>query len=136
MTPSDYVFHTTWRVRGDLEEVRSIITDGADYPRWWPAFCLAARELEPGDELGVGRRVEVAGLATPTPTPTPDATTVPGVLPSITPTPTATATPTPAVGQLPDTASDEASGHATIVVMVGLATVLAGSVWLRHRRRA
>ena len=56
---SDYVFHTTWRVRGDLEEVRSIIADGADYPRWWPAFCLAARELEPGDERGVGRRVEV-----------------------------------------------------------------------------
>jgi hypothetical protein len=59
MTASDFVFHTAWRVRGDLEEVRSIITDGADYPRWWPAFCLAARELESGDERGVGRRVEV-----------------------------------------------------------------------------
>lgn len=56
---SDYVFRTTWRVRGDLDEVRAIIADGADYPRWWPAFCLAAREREPGDEHGVGRQVEV-----------------------------------------------------------------------------
>jgi hypothetical protein len=59
MTASDYVFHSTWRIPGELEEVRSIIADGADYPRWWPAFCLAAREVEPGDERGIGRRVEV-----------------------------------------------------------------------------
>jgi hypothetical protein len=59
MAANDYVFRSTWRVHGDIEEVRSIIADGADYPRWWPAFCLDARELEPGDERGVGRRVEV-----------------------------------------------------------------------------
>ncbi|MDQ3870419.1 MAG: polyketide cyclase [Chloroflexota bacterium] len=59
MAASDYVFRSTWRVRGTLDEVRSIIADGGDYPRWWPSFCLAARELEPGDERGVGRRVEV-----------------------------------------------------------------------------
>jgi hypothetical protein len=59
MAANDYVFRNTWRVRGDIDEVRSIIADGADYPRWWPAFCLDARELEPGDQRGVGRRVAV-----------------------------------------------------------------------------
>jgi hypothetical protein len=59
MAANDYVFRSTWRVRGDVDEVRSIIADGADYPRWWPSFCIAARERAPGDEWGVGRRVEV-----------------------------------------------------------------------------
>jgi hypothetical protein len=49
-----YRFVTRWRVRGTVEEVTAVFRRGADLPRWWPAVYLSAREVDPGDERGLG----------------------------------------------------------------------------------
>jgi hypothetical protein len=37
-----------WRVKASAEEVFEILRRQTEYPRWWPAVCLAARETRPG----------------------------------------------------------------------------------------
>lgn len=59
MALNEYHFITTWRVPGSVEEVTEIIADGTDLPRWWPAVYLDVRELEPGDERGVGKVIDL-----------------------------------------------------------------------------
>ena len=59
MPANEYHFITHWRVHGTPEEVAKILSDAADLPRWWPAVYLDVRVLEPGDENGVGRYVEL-----------------------------------------------------------------------------
>jgi len=59
MALNEYHFITTWRVPGSVEEVTQIIADGPDLPRWWPAVYLDVRELEPGDERGVGKVIDL-----------------------------------------------------------------------------
>jgi hypothetical protein len=54
-----YRFVTHWRVVGTLREVADILTDLVGFPRWWPSVYLEAREIEPGDERGVGRRLRL-----------------------------------------------------------------------------
>jgi hypothetical protein len=54
MARNDYHFVTHWRVPGTVEEVTTVFRSGADLPRWWPAVYLDARELNPGDEDGLG----------------------------------------------------------------------------------
>lgn len=56
---NDYRLVTHWRVRATPEEVVDIIADASDLPRWWPAVYLAAREIAPGDERGIGQVVEL-----------------------------------------------------------------------------
>jgi hypothetical protein len=48
---------TVWRVEGTCGEVADVLGDPLDLTRWWPAVYLEARELEPGDADGRGRRV-------------------------------------------------------------------------------
>ncbi len=55
MAVNDYHFTTTWRVEGTVAEVRAILGDAADLPRWWPAVCLSVQETEPGGPDGVGK---------------------------------------------------------------------------------
>lgn len=57
MAAPEYHFVTTWRVRGTLEEVGAVFTNGPDLTRWWPAVYLDVRELEPGDTTGVGTTI-------------------------------------------------------------------------------
>ncbi len=59
MSSNDYHFMTTWRVEATLLEVNEIIGDALDLPRWWPAVYLQVRELEPGDERGLGRVIDL-----------------------------------------------------------------------------
>ncbi len=59
MPSNDYAFLTTWRVEATCEEVSDILGEATDLPRWWPSVYLAAVELEPGDERGVGRVVSL-----------------------------------------------------------------------------
>jgi hypothetical protein len=59
MALNEYHFITTWRVPGTIEEVAQIIADGTDLPRWWPAVYLDVRELEAGDERGVGKVIDL-----------------------------------------------------------------------------
>jgi hypothetical protein len=59
MANNDYHFITHWRVEGTVEEVTDIIGDINSLTRWWPSVYLDVRELEPGDEDGVGRVVDL-----------------------------------------------------------------------------
>lgn len=59
MAFNDYHFVTTWRIRGTIEEVAQIITDGEHLARWWPSVYLDVRELEPGDERGIGKVIDL-----------------------------------------------------------------------------
>jgi hypothetical protein len=46
-------------VRGGLGEVRSVLSDAKELPRWWPSVYLDVEILEPGDENGLGRVVSL-----------------------------------------------------------------------------
>jgi hypothetical protein len=59
MAANDYHFITHWHVRASREEITEILSDAEDLPRWWPSVYLAVRVLEPGDENGVGRYVDL-----------------------------------------------------------------------------
>lgn len=59
MAGNDYHFVTTWRVTATLQEVNDIIGDAPDLPRWWPSVYLEVKELETGDERGVGKVVDL-----------------------------------------------------------------------------
>ena len=59
MTGSDYHLLTRWELEASPQEVFDLIADASSYPRWWPSVFLEARVLEPGDERGAGRLVEV-----------------------------------------------------------------------------
>ena len=56
---SEYRFITHWRVEGTVEEVYSIIEDVTSLTRWWPSVYLEANVLDPGDEQGVGKTVDL-----------------------------------------------------------------------------
>jgi hypothetical protein len=57
---NDYRFVTRWRVAATREEVAEVLRDAVDLPRWWPSVYLAVRVLEPGDERGIGRTVDLS----------------------------------------------------------------------------
>jgi uncharacterized protein YndB with AHSA1/START domain len=59
MTGTDEHILTRWEFEASPQEVFDLIADAPTYPRWWPSVFLASRVLEPGDEVGVGRVVEV-----------------------------------------------------------------------------
>ncbi|MDL1902493.1 polyketide cyclase [Anaerolineae bacterium CFX9] len=59
MASNDYHFITHWRVKADRQTVIDLLSDAEDLPRWWPSVYLEVRELEPGDENGIGRRVSL-----------------------------------------------------------------------------
>jgi hypothetical protein len=59
MASNDYHFITHWHVRATREEIAEILADAEDLARWWPSVYLAVRVLEPGDENGVGRYVDL-----------------------------------------------------------------------------
>jgi hypothetical protein len=59
MAANEYVFVTRWRVRGTIDEVSEILQDAEALPRWWPSVYLAVRQLEPGDQRGVGKVVDL-----------------------------------------------------------------------------
>ena len=44
MAANDYRFIDQWHVRGTLDEVWAIMTDGAGFKRWWPGIYLDARD--------------------------------------------------------------------------------------------
>jgi len=59
MTGNDDHILARWELEASPTEVFDLIVDAPSYPRWWPSVFLEARVLEPGDERGVGRLVEV-----------------------------------------------------------------------------
>lgn len=55
MASNEYVFVDRWRVRGTVEEVAKVLSDGPDLARWWPSTYLEVRPLTPGDDRGIGQ---------------------------------------------------------------------------------
>jgi hypothetical protein len=56
---NDYHFITHWRVPATAEEVSDVLADPTELVDWWPSVYLDVRVLEPGDEQGVGRVVDL-----------------------------------------------------------------------------
>lgn len=59
MASNDYHFITTWRVKSTVEEVAEVLGNGPDLVRWWPSVYLEVKELEPGDENGIGKVIDL-----------------------------------------------------------------------------
>jgi hypothetical protein len=59
MATNEYHFITRWRVQANIQDVSSILGDAKDLQRWWPSVYLNVDVLEPGDDSGVGRVVEL-----------------------------------------------------------------------------
>ena len=59
MASNDYHFISHWRVEGTVTEVADVLGDAPALARWWPAVYLDVQELEPGDEHGVGKLVNL-----------------------------------------------------------------------------
>lgn len=59
MASNAYHFITQWRVEGTVKEVADVLSDAADLVRWWPAVYLRVKVLEPGDEYGLGKVVDL-----------------------------------------------------------------------------
>jgi uncharacterized protein YndB with AHSA1/START domain len=58
-----YRLSSRWELEATPREVFDLIADASSYPRWWPSVFLDARILEPGNDQGVGRLVEVRTAA-------------------------------------------------------------------------
>lgn len=54
-----YELTTVWLVPGRIEDVFEVLTDGPNMVRWWPEAYHRVLELEPGDERGIGRKIEI-----------------------------------------------------------------------------
>jgi hypothetical protein len=63
MTGTDDHVLTRWELEASAQEVFDLIADASSYSRWWPSVFLESRVLEPGDEKGRGRLVEVRTAA-------------------------------------------------------------------------
>jgi hypothetical protein len=59
MASNEYHFITEWRVPGTVAEVAEVIGDAPDLARWWPSVYLGVTQLDPGDESGLGKVVEL-----------------------------------------------------------------------------
>ncbi|HEX9370245.1 MAG TPA: SRPBCC family protein [Roseiflexaceae bacterium] len=59
MASADYHFITHWRIPGTVEEIAQIIADAPGLVRWWPSVYLEVQELEPGDERGLGKVIDL-----------------------------------------------------------------------------
>ena len=59
MASNDYHFITRWRVKSTVKEVSEIIGDAIGLERWWPSVYLDVQILEPGDEQGLGKVVNL-----------------------------------------------------------------------------
>jgi hypothetical protein len=59
MADNQYHFITEWRVPGTVAEIAEILSDAPDLVRWWPAVYLDVTQLDPGDERGLGKVVDL-----------------------------------------------------------------------------
>lgn len=56
---NEYAFLTTWLVPGTPDEITAVLGDAEALARWWPSVYLGVTVLEPGDERGYGRVVDL-----------------------------------------------------------------------------
>jgi hypothetical protein len=56
---NDYHFHTTWHFKASEDEIRAILADATDLPRWWRAVYLSAERITAGDENHIGETIRL-----------------------------------------------------------------------------
>ena len=59
MGTNEYHLVSHWRVEGSVQELSDVIEDVDTLVDWWPAVYLEAGVIEPGDDRGVGKVVDV-----------------------------------------------------------------------------
>jgi hypothetical protein len=59
LTSNEYHIITQWQVKGTVKEVAEVLSQATDLTRWWPSVYLDVQEVEPGDESGVGKVVQL-----------------------------------------------------------------------------
>lgn len=59
MASNDYHFITKWRIESTCEEISDVLGDALALKRWWPSVYLDVKELQPGDENGVGQVISL-----------------------------------------------------------------------------
>jgi hypothetical protein len=59
MRTNEYHYITHWRVKGTVEEVAEVLSQATELVRWWPSVYLDVREVERGDENGIGKVVSL-----------------------------------------------------------------------------
>lgn len=56
---SKYHFITEWQFKATVEEVRAILDDATQLPRWWPAVYMQAERIKTGDARHVGETIRL-----------------------------------------------------------------------------
>ena len=56
---NEYAFHTTWLVSATPDEIVDVLGDAQALSRWWPSVYLDVSVVESGEELGLGRVVDL-----------------------------------------------------------------------------
>ena len=59
MSSNEYHIITQWRIKGTVNEVADVLSQATDLARWWPSVYLDLQEVEPGDEKGVGKVIQL-----------------------------------------------------------------------------
>lgn len=59
MASNTYHFITTWTIHATADEISAVLGDAPGLARWWPSVYLAVRQTDPGDDVGIGKRVEL-----------------------------------------------------------------------------
>ncbi len=54
MASNEYHFTDHWRIQGTVQEVDQILSDGAQFTRWWPDVYIKMQIVSQGDANGVG----------------------------------------------------------------------------------
>lgn len=59
MAANTYQFTDRWLVEGDIREVADILEDALSLPRWWGSVYFEVKQLEAGEEHGVGKLISL-----------------------------------------------------------------------------
>lgn len=59
MTDSAYHFVDRWRVAGEVQEVADILEDARALPRWWGSVYFDVKEIEAGEQHGIGKLIRL-----------------------------------------------------------------------------
>lgn len=56
---NDYHFLTEWHFNATEDEIRTILGDATDLPRWWRAVYISAERIQAGDANGIGETIRL-----------------------------------------------------------------------------
>ena len=56
---SEYQFFTEWVFKATEDEIRDILADATDLPRWWRSVYLSAERIQAGDANHVGEVIRL-----------------------------------------------------------------------------